>query len=83
MFESGDGAKEIIERLGLVQMTDLSAIEKIVDEVLDENEQSIIDFKEGKDRALGFLVGQVMKKSRGKANPKVANEMLVKKLNER
>ena len=64
-------------------MTDLSAIEKIVDEVLDENEQSIIDFKEGKDRALGFLVGQVMKKSRGKANPKVANEMLVKKLNER
>ena len=83
MFETGDGAKEIIERLGLVQMTDLSAIEKIVDEVLDENEQSIIDFKEGKDRALGFLVGQVMKKSRGKANPKVANEMLVKKLNER
>ena len=83
MFETGGGAKEIIERLGLVQMTDLSAIEKIVDEVLDENEQSIIDFKEGKDRALGFLVGQVMKKSRGKANPKVANEMLVKKLNER
>ncbi|MDU5417723.1 Asp-tRNA(Asn)/Glu-tRNA(Gln) amidotransferase subunit GatB [Peptoniphilus harei] len=83
MFEIGDGAKEIIERLGLVQMTDHSAIEKIVDEVLDENEQSIIDFKEGKDRALGFLVGQVMKKSRGKANPKIANEMLVKKLNER
>lgn len=83
MFETGDGAKEIIERLGLVQMTDVSAIEKIVDEVLDENEQSIIDFKEGKDRALGFLVGQVMKKSRGKANPKIANEMLVKKLKER
>ncbi len=83
MFETGDGAQEIIERLGLVQMTDHSAIEKIVDEVLDENEQSIIDFKEGKDRALGFLVGQVMKKSRGKANPKIANEMIVKKINER
>ena len=83
MFETGDGANEIIERLGLVQMTDLSAIEKIVDEVLSENEQSIIDFKEGKDRALGFLVGQVMKKSRGKANPKVANEMLVNKMNKR
>jgi len=83
MFETGDGANEIIERVGLVQMTDLSAIEKIVDEVLSENEQSIIDFKEGKDRALGFLVGQVMKKSRGKANPKVANEMLVNKMNKR
>ena len=83
MFETGDGANEIIERLGLVQMTDLSAIEKFVDEVLSENEQSIIDFKEGKDRALGFLVGQVMKKSRGKANPKVANEMLVNKMNKR
>ena len=83
MFETGDGANEIIERLGLVQMTDLSAIEKIVDEVLSENEQSIIDFKEGKDRALGFLVGQVMKKSRGKANPKVANEMLVNKMSKR
>ena len=83
MFETGDGAQEIIERLGLVQMTDHSAIEKIVDEVLDENEQSILDFKEGKDRALGFLVGQVMKKSKGKANPKIANEMIVKKINER
>lgn len=83
MFETGDGAEEIIERLGLVQMSDHSAIEKMVDEVLDENEQSIKDFKDGKDRALGFLVGQVMKKSRGKANPKIANEMIVKKIKER
>jgi len=81
MFETGDKVKDIIERLGLAQISDESTIEKIVDEVLSENEQSVIDFKEGKDRALGFLVGQVMKKSRGKANPKMANEMLVTKIN--
>lgn len=80
MFETNDSVKEIIDRLGLVQISDESAIEAIVDEVLAENEQSVIDYKDGKDRALGFLVGQVMKKSKGKANPQMANELLVKKM---
>lgn len=80
MFETKDSVKDIIERLGLVQISDESEIEKIVDEVLAENEQSVIDYKDGKDRALGFLVGQVMKKSKGKANPQMANELLVKKM---
>ena len=57
-------------------------IEMLKDETLAENPQSIADFKAGKDRALGFMVGQIMKKSRGKANPAMVNEMLLKKLKE-
>ncbi|MET3617345.1 aspartyl-tRNA(Asn)/glutamyl-tRNA(Gln) amidotransferase subunit B [Peptoniphilus olsenii] len=81
MFETDKSADEIIKEKGLVQISDASEIEKIVDEVLEENPQSIEDFRAGKDRALGFLVGQVMKKSKGKANPQMANEMLTKKMN--
>lgn len=80
MFESSKTAEEIIKEKGLIQISDAGEIEKIVDEVLSENPQSIEDFKAGKDRALGFLVGQVMKKSRGKANPQMANKMLVEKM---
>ncbi|MGI5949050.1 Asp-tRNA(Asn)/Glu-tRNA(Gln) amidotransferase subunit GatB [Peptoniphilus sp.] len=80
MFESSKTAEEIIKEKGLIQISDAGEIEKIVDEVLTENPQSIEDFKAGKDRALGFLVGQVMKKSRGKANPQMANKMLVEKM---
>lgn len=80
MFETDRSAEEIIKEKGLIQISDAGEIEKIVDEVLNENPQSIEDFKNGKDRALGFLVGQVMKKSRGKANPQLANKMLVEKM---
>ena len=68
----------IIEEEGLVQIGDASEIEAMVKEVLEENPESVEQFKAGKDRVVGFLVGQVMKKSRGKANPQMANEMLVK-----
>ena len=76
MFETSKKPMEIIEEKGLIQVSDDSQIEIWVDEVLGENPQSIEDIKNGKDRAFGFLVGQVMKKSKGKANPGVVNEIL-------
>ena len=71
---NGDSPIDIVEREGLKQNNDSDLIVKLVDEVLKENEQSIIDYKNGKDRALGFLVGQVMKKSKGQANPSMASK---------
>ena len=83
MFNTSKSAKEIIEEKGLKQVSNENEILKIVTEVLDENPQSIIDFKNGKDRALGFMVGQVMKKSKGQANPKMASDLLTKELSKR
>lgn len=68
---------------GLVQLSDPAELQPIIDAILDDNEQSIEDFKNGKDRAFGFLIGQIMKKTQGKANPKVVNQLLGKSLNER
>ncbi len=83
MFEQGDKPADIVKREGLVQISDEGALEKMVEEVLDANPQSIEDFKNGKSRALGFLVGQVMKHSKGKANPQMVNAMIAEKLKER
>ena len=82
VLKTGRDPAEIADAEGLKQVSDTGAIEKLVDETLAENSQSIADFKAGKDRALGFMVGQIMKKSRGKANPAMVNEMLLKKLKE-
>ncbi|MCI1287943.1 MAG: Asp-tRNA(Asn)/Glu-tRNA(Gln) amidotransferase subunit GatB [[Lactobacillus] timonensis] len=68
---------------GLIQLSDPAQIQPIVDDVLDNNQQSIEDFKNGKKRAVGFLMGQVMKATHGKANPGVANKLLMKSLNAR
>ena len=62
---------------------DPAKLQPIVDEVLANNQQSIEDYKNGKDRAVGFLVGQIMKQTRGKANPGVVNKLLMKALNEK
>lgn len=80
MFDEGTSPKEIIKRDGLIQISDEGAILDIVLEVIKENPQSIEDFNQGKDRALGFLVGQVMKKSKGKANPGVVNKLLIEQI---
>ena len=80
MVKENHSPKALVKELGLEQVSDAGAIEAIVDEVLAENPQSIIDFKAGKDRALGFLVGQIMKKSKGKANPNMVNDMLKAKM---
>ncbi|GAB6044574.1 Asp-tRNA(Asn)/Glu-tRNA(Gln) amidotransferase subunit GatB [Caminibacter profundus] len=69
-----------IEKLGLKQISDEGAIEKIVDEVLAANEDKVAEYKAGKEKLFGFFVGQVMKASRGKANPQVVNKILKSKL---
>lgn len=81
MFKEPEDPEAIVKRLGLVQVTDEGAIEAVVDKVLEANPQSIEDFKNGKSRAFGFLVGQVMKEMKGKGNPQIINELLNKKLN--
>ncbi|MEO1928518.1 MAG: Asp-tRNA(Asn)/Glu-tRNA(Gln) amidotransferase subunit GatB [Nautiliaceae bacterium] len=71
-----------IEKLGLKQVSDESAIEKMVDEVLSANEDKVAEYKAGKEKLFGFFVGQVMKASRGKANPQVVNKILKSKLSD-
>ena len=80
MWESDLNAEAIIERDGLKQMTDSGAIEAIIDEVLANNAKSVEEFKAGKEKAFNALVGQVMKASRGKANPQQVQELLQAKL---
>lgn len=82
MIRSGDSPEAVIERLGLAQQSDESAVEKMVDEVIQENPEEVARYRAGKTQLLGFFVGQVMKKSRGAANPKLASDLLVKKLSE-
>ena len=76
MFENPEDPEKIVEKLGLVQVSDEGAIKEMIDEVLKNNPQSIADYKAGKDKAMGFLVGQTMKMSRGKANPQIINKLL-------
>jgi aspartyl-tRNA(Asn)/glutamyl-tRNA(Gln) amidotransferase subunit B len=80
MIATGDTAAAIIDREGLRQISDTGALEKIVDEVLAANPKQVEQYKGGKTAVIGFLVGQVMKASRGQANPAVVNELLTKKL---
>jgi aspartyl-tRNA(Asn)/glutamyl-tRNA(Gln) amidotransferase subunit B len=80
MYKSGKDPAQIVEEKGLKQVTDTGAIEKIVDEVIAENPDNVAAYRSGKDKLFGFFVGQVMKKSQGKANPNIINELLKKKL---
>lgn len=80
MVATGKDAGKIVEEKGLKQVTDMGAIEKIVDEVLAANPAQIADYKAGKDKMFGFFVGQIMKKSGGKANPGIVNDLLKAKL---
>ena len=79
---AGEGdADRIIETKGLKQVSDSGAIEKIIDEVMAANAKSVEEFRSGKEKAFNALVGQVMKASKGKANPQQVNDMLRQKLN--
>ena len=80
LFENPRDPEEIIKEKGWIQISDEGEIKKIVLEILEANPQSILDYKAGKDRALGFLVGQAMKATKGKANPKMLNEMFLEEL---
>ena len=81
LFENPRDPEEIIKEKGWIQISDKGAIKEVVMKILEANPQSVADFKAGKDRALGFLVGQAMKETKGKANPKMLNEMFLAELN--
>ena len=80
MINTDEDPETIIKEKNLIQISDTSALDNIVDEVIKENQKSVNDYKQGKASALMFLVGQVMKKSQGKANPKVVQEILKRRL---
>lgn len=80
MIESGEDAATIVESKGLKQDSDSGSIEKIIDEVLANNQSFVDDYKSGKEKLFGFFVGQTMKASKGKANPGMVNELLKRKL---
>lgn len=80
MWTSGKTAEQIVREKGLVQISDSSAIIGIVDAVLAANPQSVADFQAGKERALGFLVGQIMKQTKGRANPEMVNTLLKERI---
>jgi len=78
---AGEGsADEIIEAKGLRQITDTSAIESVVDKVIAANPSQVAEYRAGKDKLIGFFVGQVMKETRGQANPGQVNQILKAKL---
>jgi aspartyl-tRNA(Asn)/glutamyl-tRNA(Gln) amidotransferase subunit B len=81
MYKTGGDPSQIIESKNLAQMSDAGELEKIADEIIAKNEKSVVDFKAGKENALKFLIGQMMKESRGKANPQMAEKILRGKLN--
>ncbi|WP_282709172.1 Asp-tRNA(Asn)/Glu-tRNA(Gln) amidotransferase subunit GatB [Ligilactobacillus sp. Marseille-Q7487] len=83
IIENDTDPKAWVEEKGMVQLSDPAKLQPIIDEVLDNNQQSIEDFKNGKDRAVGFLVGNIMKQTRGKANPQVVNKLLMESLKNR
>lgn len=80
MFDSNDSPSKIIKDNGWVQISDEGEIRAVVEKIVLANPQSIIDYRNGKDKALGFLVGQAMKETKGKANPKMLNEMFLEKI---
>jgi len=80
MLASGQPAEKIVREKGLEQLSDADSINKAVEQVLAAHPQQVSDYRAGKDKVFGFLVGQVMKATQGKANPQLANEILKKKL---
>ncbi|MGE1063433.1 Asp-tRNA(Asn)/Glu-tRNA(Gln) amidotransferase subunit GatB [Megasphaera paucivorans] len=80
MWQSGKAAAEVVKEKGLVQISDTGALEEIIKTIIASNPQSVADYKAGKKKAIGFLVGQVMKQTKGRANPGAVNELLIKNL---
>ncbi|HKN19396.1 MAG TPA: Asp-tRNA(Asn)/Glu-tRNA(Gln) amidotransferase GatCAB subunit B, partial [Dissulfurispiraceae bacterium] len=80
MFRSGKDADTVVREKGLVQINDEDAIEKAVDEVLSKHAADVERFRSGEEKLLGFFVGQVMKATKGRANPQLLNDLLRKKL---
>lgn len=80
LAKNGGDAKQIMKDKGLVQISDESAILEFVRQAIEQNPQSVEDYKNGKGKAMGFLVGQIMKLSKGQANPQLANKLLKEEL---
>ena len=83
MFENPENPSKIVEKNGWIQISDENAIKEVVNKILDNNPQSIADFKAGKEKALGFLVGQAMKETKGKANPQLLNKLFKEEIEKR
>ena len=83
MIKTHKDASTLIKEMGLSQVSDENALIGIIKEVIDANPQSVVDYKAGKDRAIGFIVGQVMKKTQGKANPALANKLILEEISRR
>ena len=80
MIESDTDAETLVKEKNLIQMSDSSEIEKLVNKILSANPDQVNDYRSGKEKVFGFFVGEVMKESKGKANPKLVNEILRKVL---
>ncbi|WP_309120985.1 Asp-tRNA(Asn)/Glu-tRNA(Gln) amidotransferase subunit GatB [Paenibacillus sp.] len=81
MIETGKSPQTIVQEQGLVQISDEGEIKQVVDRIVDANPQSVADYKAGKEKAIGFLVGQIMKETKGKANPGLVNKLILERLN--
>ncbi len=80
MYRSGRDPEKIVRDKGLIQLTDVDEIQRIIQGVLEENAKLVEDYQKGKEQLFGFFVGQVMRATKGKANPKLVNELLRKSL---
>jgi aspartyl-tRNA(Asn)/glutamyl-tRNA(Gln) amidotransferase subunit B len=78
MLATGANPADVVKAKGMEQISDAAAVQSLVDAVLAKNQQSVSDWQHGKDHALGYLVGQVMALSHGKANPSLAKELIIK-----
>lgn len=81
LLESNKTLQELIEEKGLKQISDTNSLNIVIEKVLNQNPESIKDYKEGKDRAIKYLMGQIMKETKGSANPQLVNQMLIEKIN--
>jgi aspartyl-tRNA(Asn)/glutamyl-tRNA(Gln) amidotransferase subunit B len=80
LFDSNETPEEIVKKRGFKQVSDPNALDSLIDQVLSAHASAVADFSSGQGKALGFLIGQVMQASGGKANPKIIRELLTKKL---
>ena len=80
MVETGDEPEKIIKEKSLQQQSDPKELEKMISKVLENNDKKVLEYKSGKEKLYGFFVGEIMKASAGKANPKLVNDILKEKL---
>ena len=83
LLENGGDPEQIVKDKGLVQISDEGALRKIIVEVMDKNPKTVEDYKSGKKKAAGFIVGQVMKATKGQANPQLVNKIIAEEMEKR